>query len=214
MAERSLVLVLVHVSGSSRAPNTGSTPRYPGGVTSNSPGSSEAPPRAGRPVSRQRRVSEDFRTADLGALALALAGWIAPGRAISTSRGSAVHTSHLPTAETPVGSHLPALVDTRQEMFRANSIYAITTESRHGDRYGRLDYVVLPHLSQACISVTIPLTRASLDSSFATDSCVHKAEAIRPSPILLGGRLGSEWRAQASNISVTSPTSQRLSQPR
>ncbi len=139
---------------------------------------------------------------------VALADWSAPDRSISASGGSAAHTSHLPAAALVVGSHPLALTETCQEMLCGSPIYPLSAESPHGRHYCRLDSGVLPHLSQTCISQTNPLTCASLRSGFVTDSCAHKAEAIREPTILLGGDLVPGGAPQE----FTPPASQALSQ--
>lgn len=65
--------------------------------------------------------------------------------------------------------------ETREEMVRGERVQAMPALPPHGDQHFRLDYVIGAHLRPGYIGSTDMLTRSSVDSDFATDTCVRKA---------------------------------------
>lgn len=64
--------------------------------------------------------------------------------------------------------------ETREEMVRGERILAMPSLPPHGDQHFRLDYVIGAHLKTGYVGSTDMLTRSSVESDFATDTCVRK----------------------------------------
>jgi hypothetical protein len=65
--------------------------------------------------------------------------------------------------------------ETREEIVRGRRVVALPANPAHGDRHCRLDYVITAHVKEGYISSTDLLTRTSINSDFATDTCVRRA---------------------------------------
>jgi hypothetical protein len=65
--------------------------------------------------------------------------------------------------------------ETREEMVRGQRIHAMPSLPPHGDQHFRLDYIIGAHLRPEYIGSTDMLTRSSVTSDFATDTCVRKS---------------------------------------
>jgi hypothetical protein len=80
------------------------------------------------------------------------------------------------------GSQDPPRVDerlvqpeTREEVVRGRRVLAMPANPAHGDRHCELDYVIRAHVKEGYIGSTDLLTRSSVSSDFATDTCVRRA---------------------------------------
>ena len=65
--------------------------------------------------------------------------------------------------------------ETREEMIRGERVHAMPSLPPHGDQHFRLDYIIGAHLRPGYTGSTDMLTRSSIESDFATDTCVRKA---------------------------------------
>jgi hypothetical protein len=70
--------------------------------------------------------------------------------------------------------------ETREEIVRGRRVVALPANPAHGDRHCELDYVIRAHVKEGYIGSTDLLTRSSVNSDFATDTCVRRA-GIDPS---------------------------------
>lgn len=64
--------------------------------------------------------------------------------------------------------------ETREEMVRGERVHAMPSLPPHGDQHFRLDYIIGAHLRPGYTGSTDMLTRSSVASDFATDTCVRK----------------------------------------
>lgn len=83
----------------------------------------------------------------------------------------------LPGRDTPLAPKLDEHIvkpETRDEMVRGQLIQAMPSLPPHGDQHFRLDYIIGAHLQPGYIGSTDMLTRSSVTSDFATDTCVRK----------------------------------------
>lgn len=65
--------------------------------------------------------------------------------------------------------------ETREEIVRGRRVLAMPAHPPHGDRHFELDYVIRACLREGYIGSTDLLTRSSVSSDFATDTCVRRA---------------------------------------
>jgi hypothetical protein len=109
-----------------------------------------------------------------------LTPFMAPGRNPADSRlapaSSSGATLRLPGAAEPRPYLDERLVEpeTREEMVRGQRVFAAPAKPEHADRHSELDYVVRAHVAHGYRSSSDLLTRAQLQSDFATDACVRR----------------------------------------
>lgn len=98
-------------------------------------------------------------------------GVYAPGASFDSA-------ASLPGRDTPPAPKLDDHLvkpETREEMVRGQRIQAMPSLPPHGDQHFRLDYIIGAHLRPGYTGSTDMLTRSSVNSDFATDTCVRKA---------------------------------------
>jgi hypothetical protein len=78
-----------------------------------------------------------------------------------------------PTNQPKLDEHV-VQSESREEMVRGERILAMPSLPPHGDQHFRLDYVIGAHLKTGYVGSTDMLTRSSVESDFATDTCVRK----------------------------------------
>ena len=92
----------------------------------------------------------------------------------SGSAGSAA--LRLPSAEDlPRVDQRLVRPETREEVVRGRHVMAMPSNPDHGDRHCELDYVIRAHVKEGYVGSTDLLTRSSVSSDFATDTCVRRA---------------------------------------
>jgi len=81
----------------------------------------------------------------------------------------------LPSADDPprIDERLVA-PETREQVVRGRRIMALPANPAHGDQHFKLDYIIGAHVQEGYVGSTDLLTRSTVQSDFATDTCVRK----------------------------------------
>jgi hypothetical protein len=100
---------------------------------------------------------------------------------LAPPHGGMPASARLPAAGVPLAHAFPPLEETivrpetREEIVRGRRMEAMPALPPHADQHFTLDGVLSPHIKEGYVGSVDLLTRPSVGSNFATDTCVRRA---------------------------------------